>query len=175
MSSSTTNEVRRDAILKWIAGDQQALLVDRAEPNELDRRVLDKLREILFGVLPRAREIRLAEPGDVEVGLLLGLLPETEFSVDNLRAWVLFLTEDDVQGTTQGECALGMETQGLVALGAAAAFLRDFSDAQITDAWGYPLLCFERSKEDASPVTLNHLRLLDGKAQKLQFFFAPRT
>lgn len=165
-----------DRSLAWIAGDERYLLDERSPPDELDEKVLNRLRELLANVLPRAREIRLAEPGDIKCGLLLGLLPNkgqatsgSEDLLTSLRAWVLFVSEPEDDNSRDGEMGLGMETEGERALTCAAAFLRDFPRAQITDCRGFPLLCFERNRANAKPVCLEELRSLEGKVSTLQF------
>lgn len=168
-----------DLILRWIAGDEEALLDGRVAPSELDAKVLDRLREVLSGVLPRAKELRLAEAGDVRCGLLLAVVPEEEDAgkslIDRLASWVMFVAPSE-NSATGGELGLGMECRGFRALAAASAFLRDFPDAHVADAWGFPLLCFPDGcpKEAATPVTLNSLRAHEGKSAKLNFLFAPK-
>jgi hypothetical protein len=175
MSTQERTELEERS-LPWIAGDERLLLDERPAPDELDGKVLERLRGLLSGVLPRAKELRLAEPGEIKCGLLLGVLPTgSEDLISNLRAWVLFVAEPESHEgalSVEGELALGMETEGLRALACAAAFLRDFPTAQITDCRGYPLLCFETDRAAAKPVCLEELRSLEGKVAQLQFTWA---
>lgn len=165
---------KEDLVLRWIAGDEDLLLEGRAAPSEVDARVLDRLRDVLSNVLPRARELRIAEDGDVPCGFVLGFLPQEETEVcnplDRLGGFLIYASDSPEMGVS-------LDVRGPRALAAAGAFMRDFPDAQVTDGCGYPLLCFEsgRGKDAARPVTLNELRAREGKTPQLQFFFAPKA